>query len=144
MDFSELSVMVLDDELPSRQLISTLIEKEFKAKVSNVANPKDAFEIMKTDKPDLLILDLQMPVMDGYTALVHIRTTDYLKDLSVIPCTALSSKELILNLYKLNITDYILKPINRKTLIEKVGNALQAVQIKKNLDAAKKNIQKKK
>ncbi len=138
MDFSNLKILILDDELPSRQLMSSIIDMSFKSQVLSAANPKDAFEILKKENPDLLLLDLQMPVMDGYSFLVHLRSLTEYKKLPVIPCTALSSKQLLVNLVKLDIKDYIMKPILKDTFVKKLNDTLQSISIKKNLDEAKK------
>jgi two-component system sensor histidine kinase/response regulator len=133
MDYSNLKVLVVDDDMGTLQLISTLLFHEFNLNVRTATSAKEAFDMMNEDKPDLLILDMQMPVMDGYTAIVHIRSDVILKDISIIPCTALNHKDLILSLRRLNIQDYIVKPIIRKTFFAKIGNELNNITMKKNL-----------
>jgi CheY-like chemotaxis protein len=139
MDFSDLKILVVDDELPSRMLISTLLEKEFNSVVKCLSNGKETIEYLRKHSTDLLILDLQMPEMDGYTTLVHIRSMDDCRDLPVIPCTALSSRELLINMKNLNITDYIVKPIIKKTFLDKISHVLHTIMIKKNMNIAKLN-----
>lgn len=138
MEFQNIKILVVDDELTTRKLISSIIEMQFKSEVLTAANPKEAFEILNNTNPDLLILDMQMPVMDGYTFLVHLRSLSKFKKLPVIPCTALSSKQLLVNLIKLDISDYIVKPILKDSFISKLNNTLQSIAIKKNLDETTK------
>lgn len=133
MEYSNLKILVVDDELPSRQLMSSIIKMSFNSEVLVASNPKEAFELLKNENPDLLLLDLQMPVMDGYSFLVHLRSLKEFKELPVIPCTALSSKQLLVNLVKLDISDYIMKPILKDTFVKKLNNTLQSISIAKNL-----------
>lgn len=72
-------------------------------------NGHDALQQMTSCKPDLILLDLNMPVMDGPTFLKHLRSDPKDKDIPVIVLTAISEKMQVINLIKLGIADYILK-----------------------------------
>ncbi len=124
IDFSEHIVMVVDDEEPYRKFISKVIEKYLKAQTITASNPKEAFELLQDMQPALIFLDMQMPLMDGQTALRYIRANAKTANIPVIICTALSNATLLFNLAKLGISDYIVKPSDPRTIIEKAYKAI--------------------
>jgi len=124
MDFSKYKVIIIDDEVPFRKWLKTALSKYFKVQAFEAKNPIEGFELIEKIKPDLIILDLEMPIMDGYTALKEIRSNPETKDTSVIICTGLSSEQLLVNLIKLKITDYVIKSAGSKIIIDKIYKAL--------------------
>jgi CheY-like chemotaxis protein len=137
LDFSSYTLMVVDDDEAFRRFIEKIVDKFLKAKVIQASNPKDAFEIMERKLPDLMILDLQMPVMDGMTALHYIRTNDSTSTIPVIVCTALGYESLIVRLARQNISGFIVKPAPYETIIEKIYSVL--IKLKEKKDNAKYN-----
>ena len=75
-------------------------------------------------RPDLILLDVTMPVMDGVQALRLIRSLPGTKDTPVVMLTAESRPDLILQVVRLGISDYINKPFTEGDLLEKVRTAL--------------------
>ncbi len=124
IDFSGQVVMIVDDEEPYRKFISKVVEKYLKAKIVTASNPKEAFELLNEVQPILIFMDMQMPIMDGQTALRYIRANAKTADIPVIICTALSNATLLFNLAKLGISDYIVKPSDPRTIIEKAFKAI--------------------
>ncbi len=84
--------------------------------------------IRSKGEPDLLIMDIDMPVMDGVTAVENLRKEDH-EDLKIIFLTAIANKDVVMRCNKTNAKDYILKPVNPIYLRERVRFALD-----KNLD----------
>jgi len=131
LDFSDYSVLVVDDDEAFRRFIEKIVQKFLKAQVVQASNPKDAFEIMEKKLPDVMILDLQMPVMDGMTALHYIRTNDSTSSIPVIVCTALGFESLIVRLARQNISGFIVKPAPYEVIIEKIYSVLVNLREKK-------------
>lgn len=77
-----------------------------------------AMTILSKERPDLIFLDYDMPVMDGRMTLEKIRTYEKSRDLPVVFLTAINSKEKILAIAPLNPADYLLKPVNAKRILE--------------------------
>jgi CheY-like chemotaxis protein len=121
-------VLIIDDDDLFRQYAKFILEKQLNVEVVAVKTPKEGFEFLEKNLPDLLILDMEMPVMDGYTFLRRIRADKRLEKLHVIPCTALASKDLFASLLRLGIDDYILKPVTDKVLVSKVSRVLDYIQ----------------
>jgi PleD family two-component response regulator len=129
MDYSNFSILIIDDEAPYRKFIKLVIEKNLKCQVFEAKNPKDAFVFLDENDVSLILLDMQMPIMDGLTALKILRDTIKTHDTAVIACTALSNADLLVKLFKLNISDYILKPAMEKTVISKICKVLDKVAL---------------
>ncbi len=119
IDYSKYSVLIVDDNQPFRQILRSLLEINFNVKVDEAQHPKEAFEFLENNIPSLIVMDLEMPYMDGLTAVKQIRETPSLKDIPVIICTVLSQTNLVIQLAELKIKDYILKNTEVNTLIEK-------------------------
>jgi len=118
-DFSKYSVLIVDDNQPFRLVLRSLLEINFKVKVHESNHPKEAFEYLENNIPSLIVMDMEMPYMDGLTAVKQIRDTPSLKDIPVIICTVLSETNLVIKLAELKIKDYILKNTDVNTLIKK-------------------------
>lgn len=124
--FTDFNILIVDDEEAYRNFLKTVVEKTFNLNVSTATNPKEAFEYIKNVKvPDLIMLDMQMPVMDGLTALKYLRSGLKTRNIPVIICTALSSESLLIELFKLKISDYLVKPADSKSISKKVFKALK-------------------
>jgi len=66
-------VLIIDDDDLFRQYAKFILEKQLNVEVVAVKTPKEGFEFLEKNLPDLLILDMEMPVMDGYTFFRRIR-----------------------------------------------------------------------
>jgi two-component system cell cycle response regulator len=73
------------------------------------------------EKPDLIILDYNMPVMDGVTMLRHLRENEELRKTPVIMLTAEANSEIISTVARLGVRDYITKPFDQVLLLAKVA-----------------------
>ncbi|MCR4617947.1 MAG: response regulator transcription factor [Lachnospiraceae bacterium] len=114
-------ILIADDETEIRSLIKLYLENE-NYEVLEAGNGLEALECYKKYKPDLCILDIMMPEMDGYGVLKKIRETGN------IPVIILSAKdeysEKILGL-NLGADDYISKPFNPLEIVARVGSQMR-------------------
>ncbi len=116
-------ILLVDDEKELRAAVKIRLEAAGYS-IAVASNGKEGLELAKCRKPDLIIMDIMMPVMDGYTAVKKIKEDE---ELSKIPIIILSIKEKI-KMEGLFITDivddYIEKPFETEALIAKVRNIL--------------------
>ena len=80
-------ILVADDRATSRELVRTALERSG-YDVSEAVDGRDALEQIRTNAPDLVILDLHMPVVDGYEVVREIRLDTRLRELRVVALTA--------------------------------------------------------
>ena len=90
---------------------------------SKAKNGEEALRMMKEEKPDLVILDVMMPVMDGWITSLNMKKDDGLSDVPILFLSA-KSDNLSKNIGKLSGEDYIEKPFDLRDLNERVHQAL--------------------
>jgi DNA-binding response OmpR family regulator len=112
----KLKILIAEDEAVTRQLLQIAFrdERQFEARMVN--NGEEALIDYKAWQPDIVLMDIMMPQMNGFTTLEAIRKT--LKDTvtTVIMVSAVTDKQDIMACAKLGIQGYVLKPFQVKTL----------------------------
>ena len=119
-----LKVLSVDDSRTIR-LIVTRALMEYDCVVIEAANGEEGLAAAAREKPDLILLDITMPVMDGVTMLAKLKEDDALKLTPVIMLTAESGRENVVHISKLGVNDYLVKPFRAEQLIEKAGRAVR-------------------
>jgi CheY-like chemotaxis protein len=113
-----IKILIVEDDLSSRLYLNKILEKAGVI-IINAGDGQEAINaVITTPDIDIILMDIQLPLMDGYTALAKIR--EVRNDIIVIAQTAyglLGDKEKILNS---GFNDYIIKPILSQNLIEKL------------------------
>ena len=111
-------ILIVEDDLSSRLYLNKILEKAGVI-IMNAGDGQEAVDVaLNNSDIDIILLDIQLPVMDGYTALSKIREVK--KDMVIIAQTAyglLGDKEKILNS---GFNDYVIKPILSQNLIDKL------------------------
>lgn len=119
IDFENLKVMIAEDNNVNMLLLKTIIKNVFpNASVFEVFNGADAVNQFESIVPDIIFMDIQMPIMNGYEATKAIRNLKSGKNIPIIAVTAGTEKEEKEKCIKIGMNDYISKPIV-KGLIEK-------------------------
>jgi len=116
-------ILVIDDE---PDLVSTIqCRLEWcKFEVVAAGNGEEGLEKAASEKPDLILLDIDMPGMNGHEVLDCLRNRPDLRDIPVIMCTALCEAEDIAKASSYGVRDYIAKPFDFSELVEKISNVL--------------------
>jgi two-component system response regulator VicR len=118
-------ILVVDDEKDIADLIKLVLELEHHD-VTVITEPDQAVSSASSLKPDLILLDLVMPKMDGYDVLRELRSQE---DLAKIPVAFLTSKsksvDFMVGLHMMKVDDYITKPFGKKDLLERVKALLE-------------------
>jgi len=102
-------ILVVDDELDILEVIKGRLEFQG-YKVILAAGGEEGLEKIKSEKPDLVVLDIVMPKMNGWEVLKRIRDDEATRELPVIMLTAKGDTEAILESQRLKATDYFIKP----------------------------------
>lgn len=118
------TILVVDDMSQIRNILSFSLRKEgYEIKVA--ANGKDALKYALGDKPpDLIILDIMMPGMNGYEVIKKIRASDTAKDIPIIFLTANAQKKDVQKGIELGCNDYMVKPFKMGDLRQKIAALL--------------------
>lgn len=122
-DKTNLKVLIADDEIEFASTIVTRLNlRKFSASMAN--SGKDALAAIEQEPPDVLLLDLKMPDLDGLEVLASLKET--YPDLAVIILTGHGSFEAGRQGMELGAYDYVMKPVDLNLLIGKIEGAFQA------------------
>ena len=114
------NVLIVDDEVDISELISLILKKEgIHSKIIN--NPLEVPELVKKEKFDLILLDIMMPELDGFSTCKKIRE---IKDIPVIMLSARGEEYDKIHGFELGIDDYVVKPFSPRELMMRVRAVL--------------------
>jgi DNA-binding response OmpR family regulator len=116
-------ILVVDDEPDCLSIIRCRLEWSH-YEVITASNGAEGLQIAENENPDIVLLDTNMPVMDGHEMLERMRKHPILKDTPVIMVTALCEMNDIAAASALGIADYVTKPVDFTSLLEKISNIL--------------------
>ena len=115
-------VLVVDDAGFVRTMIRDILERAGLDVVGEAANGADAVDRCRELKPDLVILDIIMPELDGLEAASRIKKE--LPDVRIVFCSALGSKQTVLNAIRAGGADFVVKPFSSDRLVDAVKKSL--------------------
>lgn len=115
-------VLVVDDSATMRKIVGQQLKSEAYEIVGEAANGADALELYKEKVPDVVTLDINMPVMSGIEALQKILEWD--KEANVIMLTSEGQKETVIEAVSMGAKGYIVKPPNKMKVCAAVQKAL--------------------
>ena len=118
-------IMVVDDEPDVVDLVKLVLESDGFAVITAYSG-KECLEKIEKDVPDLVLLDIMMPQMDGWEVYRSIKSRPKTKDVPVAMLTAKSqSIDKMIGLHVVKVDDYITKPFGRSELLERVKKILK-------------------
>jgi two-component system, cell cycle response regulator len=116
-------ILSVDDSRTIRIIVNRTF-KPYDCVVCEAGNGEEGLAAAAREKPDLILLDVTMPVMDGVTMLTKLKEDPALKAIPVIMLTAESGRENVLHIARLGVRDYLVKPFKDEQLIEKAGRVV--------------------
>jgi len=116
-------LLVVDDNKVNRMLLIRSLEKEGHC-VSSAVNGREALELLHADSYDLVLLDIEMPEMDGYQVLSSMKDDAQLRHIPVIMITAVDEIESAIRCIEMGAEDYLPKPFNPILLRARIGASL--------------------
>ncbi|MEM6278614.1 MAG: response regulator transcription factor [Verrucomicrobiota bacterium] len=119
------TILIVDDEEDIRELIAINLMREEKYTLLEAVNGLEALHLAKTKRPDLIILDLMLPEMDGLTVHKNLREDPRTVNTPVIMLTARGRLEEKIQGLEMGADDYLSKPFSPKELILRVRNLLR-------------------
>ncbi len=126
----EANILVVDDNPKNLQLISTVVS-ESGYKVSAVNSGENALKYLNLKHPDLILLDVMMPGMNGYEVCRIIKSDEKLKEIPIIFLTAKNETEDIVAGFSMGAVDYITKPFKTEEVLVRLSTHIQLTQSKK-------------
>lgn len=127
---SEYTVLIVDDVPTNVMLVQAILKKEGYTLLTCDSGAK-ALRIAHDKHPNLILLDIMMPEMDGYEVLQHLKSAPDTNDIPVIIMSALSDMQSIVKGYQLGATEYVTKPFQREELVKRVAHRYELFSIKR-------------
>ena len=135
-------VLIVDDEAQGIELIQELLRTNGYM-VSIAHSGEEALKKVQAELPDLILLDIMMPKMDGYQVCETLRNADDTKDIPIIFVTAKTEvKDWTHAIFNMGANSYITKPINSKKLLEKVQSVLKMKRSRDDLRKTREKLSK--
>lgn len=118
-------ILIVDDDETMVNLLATILEIEGYT-VRKALDGEAALKIISEEIPDLVLLDIMMPGVDGFEVLASLRNDPRTEELPVIMLTARSDDRDIFEGWKKGADEYVTKPFDPKRLLDTIGNVLKA------------------
>lgn len=117
-------ILTVDDSKTIRMIVKKAF-KPFDCVLVEAENGVEGLAIAAKEKPDLIVLDITMPVMNGIEMLEKLKAEPGLKEIPVIMLTAESGKENVVQIVKMGVKDYMVKPFKGEQLIERAEKVVK-------------------
>ncbi len=115
-----MKILSVDDSKTIRMIVKRTFAQH-DCTICEASNGEEGLAVAAAERPNLIILDITMPVMDGVTMLTKLKENPDLKAIPVIMLTAESGRENVAYIAKLGARDYLVKPFKEQQLLEKVS-----------------------
>jgi len=113
-------ILVVEDALSVRKILESVLSKE--GDVVTTENGSEALEwLQEGNMPDLIVCDIQMPVMTGEDFVKELKSSGYFREIPIIMLSGIESSEERIRMLKLGASDYLVKPFNPEELKLKVS-----------------------
>lgn len=120
-----LKLMTVDDSRTIRRIVTTYAKDLAPdVQVIEAENGQECLDKCNDDLPDIIILDVNMPVMTGEDCLKNLRANEKTKEVAVVMLTTESEKQLVVRLLQLGVQQFIIKPFEKQEFVTKVGGVL--------------------
>ncbi len=115
-------ILIVDDAAFMRMMIKDSLTKSGYTNIIEAADGQLAFETYQAEKPDLVIMDITMPNMDGIQALQAIRAFD--NNARVVMCSAMGQESMVVDAIRFGALDFIVKPFKPDRILQTVSKVL--------------------
>jgi len=127
-------ILIVDDEPFALQYLQSLLEGEGYA-VASATNGRLALDQVKERQPELVLLDIMMPIMDGYETCRRLKQNPEFADLPVLFLSSLDNADEKMNAFAVGGVDYVTKPFSKREILVRVKNHLTMYRIRNRLSS---------
>lgn len=121
-------ILIIDDNTIMRKNIWFMLRRD-KHTILEAPDGPIGIALARAEKPDLVLLDFMLPYMSGEQVAKYFSDHEELQDIPIIILTAMNQPDLVMNMLKLNVRAYLLKPVSRETLRERIETVLPSASI---------------
>ena len=117
-------ILVVEDQADNRQIIRDMLART-DYEITEAENGEEALAAIAKQRPDLILMDIQLPIMDGYTAVSRIKADPALRSIPIISVTSYALNGEEKKARAAGCDDYVPKPFSPRHLLAKIRNYLQ-------------------
>jgi len=117
-------ILIVDDIAENRKILATILSKEDDYEISLASDGKSVINNIEKEVPDIILLDIMMPSMDGFEVIKALKSIEGVKDIPIIFITAITDVDSKILAFKEGGVDYITKPFNKQELLARVNTHL--------------------
>ncbi len=133
MDTRRYKILIIDDLAENRRILAQIITKSTDYEVLLASDGRNINEKIADNVPDLILLDIMMPGLDGYGVARELKNNPVTVDIPIIFITAITDTESIVKAFKSGGVDYITKPFNKEELLARVNAQLELKRMRDDL-----------
>lgn len=120
-------ILIVDDALFMRRMISQILEEHGYQVCAHAASAKEAIEKYKEHNPDLVTMDIVMPMMEELDGIGAVRQIiEYDPKARILICSVIGQQSLVVEAIRAGARDFVMKPIQQQRLIDAVAKALES------------------
>ncbi len=120
-----MKILLVDDSRTIRNIQKNVLAQLGHTEIMEAGDGVEALNLLKQETPDLMLIDWNMPNMDGITLVRKIRETD--KKIPLMMCTTEAQKDRVIEAIKAGVNNYVVKPFNVESLAEKIDQTMAKV-----------------
>lgn len=124
-------VLLVDDDEINRYVVTNLLQDDYRVIVAE--SGEVAFEMLKQQQPDLILLDVYMPQMDGHEVLRRLKTTEEYSDIPVVFLTGAEDESTEIQGFSEGATDFLRKPLQKAVAVQRMKRIIELSYLQKNL-----------
>ena len=123
-----MKVMLVDDSRTIRNIQKNVLAQLGYTDIMEAGDGQEALDLLKQETPDLILIDWNMPNMNGITLVRKVRETN--KTIPLIMCTTEAQKDRVIEAVKAGVNNYVVKPFNVESLAQKIDQTMAKVGAK--------------
>lgn len=136
---SDYTILIVDDVDANVLLLKLLISK-VGYKTLTAYNGKEALSIIEQSKPDLILLDIMMPIMDGHEVAKRLKEMPGCSDIPIIFLSALNSTDDIIKGFQMGAADYVSKPFNKDELLTRINHQISLIYATRTISSKQRSL----
>ena len=121
----DVNVLIVDDAVFMRMKLKNILEENGYKVVGEAENGVEAIEKFKSDKPDIITMDITMPEMDGVKALREIKQIN--SEVVAVMCSAMGQQSMVMDAIQAGAIDFIVKPFDTERVLQSMEKASKLV-----------------
>jgi len=126
MSIKDAKILIVEDEIQLNRVMELMLQADGYYKIRCAFDGNEALDFIKSDKPDLILLDVMIPELDGYSLCKIIKNDDNYRNTKVIMITAKKMEDDVLEGFRAGAIDYITKPFSNKILLARIKAHLES------------------